>query len=109
MDRETSERVKDLIQKVAEEEGIELEDIILFGSRAREDYSGHSDVDILLVSEDFEGVKWYERDKEFQRNWDYRELPAPEIICVTPDEFETRKKKLGDVIRKASKEGVSLA
>lgn len=37
------------IEKVLNNLGIELKEIILFGSRAREDYKEHSDWDIFIV------------------------------------------------------------
>lgn len=50
MDTETIERVRGLIRLVAEKEGMEIERLVVFGSRSREDYREESDVDILIVS-----------------------------------------------------------
>ena len=108
MNQETVERVTELVQQVADGEGIEVEEFILFGSRAREDYTERSDVDIVIVSEDFSNTDWYNRGEAFQRQWNYKELPSPEIICLTPEEFEERKQKLGDIVKTAAEEGIEI-
>jgi predicted nucleotidyltransferase len=109
MDEETAERVKSKVLELARENDVTIDQLVLFGSRARDDYTEESDVDLVLVSEDFEGSKWYRRGEEFQYGWDYGELPAPEFICVTPEEFEERKKKKADIIREAFETGIKLA
>ncbi|PSP42878.1 hypothetical protein BRC68_09885 [Halobacteriales archaeon QH_6_64_20] len=38
----------------AERAGIEVTEVVVFGSRARDDYRPESDVDALVVSPDFE-------------------------------------------------------
>ena len=108
MDEKTIEEVENKLREIADEEDIELDTVLLFGSRTRNDYVEESDIDILVVSKDFEGIKWYKRGGEFQRSWDYQNLPTPEIICLTPEEFEERKSKLGDVVRRAVQEGVRV-
>lgn len=102
-------RVEEEVRRIAGEEGIEIDKLIVFGSRARGDYQESSDVDILLVSEDFEGVNWYKRPKNFFLDWDYDNLPTPEILCYTPAEFKEKKTKKGSIVKTAHEEGVSLA
>ena len=109
MDEKTVRKVKEKIFQIAEESQLDIEQLIIFGSRAREDYTEDSDVDIVIVSEGFEGTEWYKRGQEFHFKWDYQEMPEPEIICLTPEEYRERSQKLGDVVRKASKEGIQLA
>jgi len=109
MDQKTAEKVKKKILNIAAEEEIDLESVIMFGSRAREDYNDSSDVDLVLVSKDFENVNWYKRSKSFQLKWDYDELPTPEILCYTPKEFNKRKQRTADIAKKAAEEGIELA
>lgn len=109
MDRETGRKVKELLNKVAEEEGIELEEVIMFGSRAREDYREKSDVDLLIVSPDFEDMVWNKRPAPFYRNWDYENLPTPEILCYTPKEYTEKKDSSLNIVGKAVEEGFNLA
>ncbi len=73
-------------------EGLHIGRIILFGSRTRGDEQEESDIDILLISEDFSGKSIFERAaltknaeitamKRFQVPFD--------IITLTEEEFET--------------------
>ncbi|MFB6208537.1 MAG: nucleotidyltransferase domain-containing protein [Candidatus Nanohaloarchaea archaeon] len=108
MDEKTVEKVGETIRSIAEDEAIKIDELMIFGSRARNDYTEDSDVDVVLVSEDFRNVKWYERGMKFQRDWDYGNLPDPEIICLTPEEFDERRKKLGDIVKRAVQEGIEI-
>lgn len=108
MDTETIERVTETLFETAERIGVDLEEVIVFGSRVRDDYRPESDVDVLLVSPDFEGVAPYKRPELFYRGWDYGELPDPEFVCLTPAEFEERTGKRPHIVTTAVEEGVSV-
>lgn len=79
---------------------------MLFGSRAKGDYLEDSDVDLLVVSQDFEGKPFYERILAIER-----ELRGEaEVFCYTPSEvFATinREKVRLDVVD-ALEHGVPL-
>lgn len=109
MDEETIGRVKDQLESIAEEWGIGLDEVIVFGSRARKDYDDKSDVDILIVSESFKGVSKPKRSREFYLEWNYEELPEPEFICLTPEEFSEKKGRKPHIVRTAVEEGVGIA
>lgn len=109
MDTKTIGQVTENLATTADRVGYTLEEVIVFGSRARDDYRPESDVDVLVVSPDFEGMKPYKRPKLFYRGWDYDELPDPEFICLTPAEFEERKQLRPHIVRTAVTEGVSVA
>ena len=108
MDRTTIDRVMQNLRETAEAVEITLEEVLVFGSRAREDYRPDSDIDVILVSPDFEELRRYERPKRFFRHWDYETLPDPEFICLTPAEFEERKRMEPHIVRTAVEEGVSV-
>lgn len=108
MDNRTVERVTRTLRTTADEHDIALAELIVFGSRTREDYRPDSDVDVLVVSPDFEGVRNYERPKPFYRGWKYGTLPDPEFICLTPAEFEERKRLDPHLVRTAVEEGVAV-
>jgi len=79
--------------------------IILFGSRARGDFLKTSDWDILIVSEAFAKYDFHARIVEVLKL-----IGKPmnlEIICLTPEEFELKRKQLS-IIRVADREGVEL-
>lgn len=109
MDSATIERVKDTLHETAETVGYSLAEVIVFGSRVRDDYRPESDVDVLIVSPDFEGLPTQKRSKLFYRHWDYGQLPDPEFICLTPAEFEERRAMVPHIVRTAVDEGISIA
>lgn len=109
MDKKTVEEVKQLVLNTAEEEHIEIEEFVIFGSRVREDYREKSDVDILIVSKDFKETNYLKRAIPFQNNWKYGEMPTPEFICLTPKEFKEKKDKKPHIVNTAVEEGVKLA
>ncbi|MFB6158079.1 MAG: nucleotidyltransferase domain-containing protein [Candidatus Nanohalobium sp.] len=109
MDKNTVEEVRERLMEKAEEENIELDELIVFGSRAREDYRESSDVDVLLVSPDFEDTNYYKRPRPFYDAWNYDKLPEPEFICLTPEEFREKREKKPNIVRTAVEEGVRLA
>jgi len=78
--------------------------VILFGSRAKKTAKKNSDYDFLLVSPKFKKIEWEERSVKAYRL--KRNIPAAmDIICLTPKEFEDRKKEIG-VVQEAVKEGI---
>lgn len=101
--------VKDMVRGIADEHDIGIDELIVFGSRTRDDYREQSDIDIVVVSPDFAEVNWYRRPKPFLLGWDYDELPVPEILCYTPAEFAEKKERKPHIVRTAVEDGVSLA
>lgn len=83
-----------------------IERILLFGSRARGDSLESSDVDLVVVSPDFQGVGWRERIIAVSRMW--KGPVRLEPLCYTPEEFRNRSKELS-IVRRAREEGVRLA
>ncbi len=79
------------------------EHIILFGSRARGQARVDSDIDLLLVSDRFEGVRFPERIARFLR--EIRPEPEVEPFCYTPAEFETMRDQT-TIIKEATREGI---
>jgi uncharacterized protein len=72
--------------------GLSISKIILFGSQAKEQANEDSDIDIVIISEDFEDKDIFERcemtkDAEIMT---IREFMIPiDIITMTPDEFDS--------------------
>ena len=80
------ERVVEALRSLKEDEKCE---VYLFGSYARGDHALDSDVDVLVVSEGFEGLSRPERVSRIRRK-----LPEDisfEIIALTPRELEKLK------------------
>jgi len=102
------EVIKDTISLTLKSEGIDTFQVYLFGSRARGDFSSHSDYDILIVSKNKIGIK--EKIKLFTR---VRRLLAKkrynvDIIIKSNDEVNYYKNKIGHIVRSALKEGILI-
>ena len=99
---------RELLDKIAEAvaQEVDFEKVYLFGSRARGDYRESSDMDIAIISEEFEGMKRRERyEKVIDSVREVTgEIPV-DVICYTPQEFERGKESfLPSVI---AEEGIS--
>lgn len=95
--------LKEFKEKI--ERRVKLKNLILFGSRARGTAKKNSDIDIILVSEDFSGEKSYKRSVKFYLDWDYDY--NTDIICLTPEELESKRRQIG-IIKNALKEGIEI-
>jgi len=102
---ETLKLIKETILNVAKEYNVEIDKIILFGSRARGDYKEDSDWDILIVTKE-------KLDKKTKFNlWYniYRRLEFPaDIIIVSKDTFERFKNDYGFIYSYALEEGIII-
>lgn len=81
---------------------IRVEQMILFGSRARGDWLLTSDADVMIVSPDFAGRRFVDRSAEILRHW--RGGVDLEAFCYTPSEFAERRHEIG-IVAQAIKEG----
>ena len=96
-------RVRKFLEKV--KKTTDIEQTIIFGSRITGQATESSDVDILIISRDFENKKSYKRSPKFYLLWN---LPYDvDIICLTPEEFKKKKKQIG-IIKQAVEEGIRL-
>ncbi len=81
------------------------EQIILFGSHARENAGPDSDVDLLVVMP-VEGSK---RAKQIEIRIALHHIPVPkDIIVSTPEEFAWRRQIIGAIEEPAAREGKVL-
>lgn len=103
MDQETLAQVNRFLQAVGKQYC--LRNAILFGSRARGDHFAHSDVDLLLVSEDFAGIAFPDRPSRLYTFWE-GDLPL-EMLCYTPEEFEHKRRMIG-LVQEATTQGLAL-
>ncbi len=103
MGREKNSEIEKFVERLREK--IRVKKVIIFGSRARGDNLENSDVDLIIISRDFEGVPFYERIDKLILLW---ESPLDlEALCYTSEEFELKKKEIG-VVQQAVKEGVEI-
>ena len=104
MDKEKNLKIIKAFKNVISKK-IDVRKVILFGSRAREDFREDSDFDVIVVSDEFEGVKSYKRAPDMYRAWnvDY----SVDFVCLTSEEFEKMKNR-PTIIKLASEEGIEI-
>ena len=98
--------IKKIILEEAEKLGVKVEQIILFGSRAREDYREDSDWDVLIIVSDGSST----RDLKLLRRHLYMRLDVPvDIVTVKRSWWERYKEVPGTVVYEAAREGIVVA
>jgi predicted nucleotidyltransferase len=101
---EANDEIERFLNRV--KQAIRVEKVIVFGSRARGDYLTDSDVDLIMVSRDFEGVPFYERMDKLILLW---ESPLDlDVLCYTPEEFKMKKEEIC-IVKQAVEEGMVIA
>jgi len=104
MDRETSVTVRRFVATLKRQ--MNVDSLILFGSRARGDHFVTSDFDFVLVSKDFSGTRFTSRASRLYDLWSSpRDLEA---LCYTPEEWQRLKDKR-TILLNAQREGIQLA
>ncbi len=84
---------------------LNIQKIILFGSRARGKTHRWSDVDLIIVSPKFKGIKFRKR---FTRMYDYWTLDYPvDFLCYTPSEFQKLSRR-PTIVSEAVKKGIEI-
>ena len=96
--------VRDLVDELRQH-GIRVEQVLLFGSYARGDYAESSDIDLIIVSDDWANTSLNERLSILYRIWD-KPLDAT-FIPVTREELEA-KIETSVVIRDALKYALEI-
>ncbi len=92
--------VATMVARIADE--FEPDRIVLFGSRARDEATASSDVDLLVVMPD--GTD--RREAAIAMRVAVGDLPlAKDIIVTTPDEIARRAHIVGTLLRAALREG----
>lgn len=113
MDQTVDRKALDLIRRIVLEEaarlGVEVDRIILFGSRARGDYREDSDYDVLVV---VKGQLERRLKIEFMTNISSRLLDALEapvdVVVVSETQWRRYHTTPGTVMYPASREGITV-
>ncbi|ASJ01449.1 nucleotidyltransferase domain-containing protein [Thermococcus gorgonarius] len=102
------ELIKETVVEVCRELGIGLEDIILFGSRARGDFRKDSDWDILIVTG--RELSWRERlhlSGEIRKRLAKRGMPI-DVLIISREKLDKLKNDPGYVYSYALSEGIRV-
>jgi len=101
-------KIREVILNIAKKYNIEVDKVVLFGSRARGGYREYSDWDVLIVTK--EKLDWKKR-VEFLSELYYtfgREKIDVEIIVKSLEEFEDRSKYIGYLEYWVKSEGILI-
>ena len=99
LDRTTVYAIINDMHSALKKYGLHDNHIALFGSFMRGNYHNESDIDIIIVSDSFEGRTLFERiDMTLQAESDVRSryIVPMDIILKTPEEYEYSKKAYYD-------------
>jgi uncharacterized protein len=101
---EDAQRIaKNYVRRLAR--NITVRRAILTGSRATGSYLEDSDIDLIIVSDDFSKMQLPERLKYLQKQWKSK-LPL-EAFGYTANEFRTLRRK-STYVREAVRKGIVL-
>ncbi len=82
--------------------------VILFGSRARKDFTDESDYDILIITDtDIEVTQKRDFIAKIRKNLAIRKIPT-DILIHSRNEIEMKKKITGHIVKQAIMEGITL-
>ena len=82
-----------------EKKGLNISKVVLFGSHAKGKATEESDIDIVIVSKDFEDKDIFERaqlTKEAEILTIKKYMVPFDIITLTPEEFESETSLISD-------------
>ncbi len=99
------ETAKTVIQRYLAKLPIKVEQAILFGSTANGTRLADSDVDLIVISEDFKGLPLPQRYLILQKNW--TEKVTLEAFGFTQQEYNNLKTR-SIVVGEADEKGVRL-
>lgn len=95
MDKKSVLEIISDFRKVIESKGIRVNKLILFGSYATGKYKEGSDIDLVVISEDFNEKNYWERIEILSAA--IYDIFAPiEAVAMTPEEWKKRESCIFD-------------
>jgi predicted nucleotidyltransferase len=89
------DRLMKALSKLLSEIPFKVKAAVLFGSRARGEELPWSDVDLLLISDDFREMKREDRIRPILDKWSYDRPLEP--VCLAPDEISEEEPLIWEV------------
>ncbi len=99
------ETAKSIIRRYLAKLPVKVEQAILFGSTATDTRLADSDIDLIVISEDFKAMPLPQRFLILQKSW--TEKIELEAFGFTKQEFENLRSK-SIVVREADEKGIRL-
>lgn len=87
------------------EKAVGVSKIIFFGSLAEGTGNENSDVDLIIVSEEFSKLNFIQRSARMYDYWTVK-LPV-DFLCYTPNEFNELSNKI-TIVKHAVKHGIKI-
>lgn len=98
------EQLRDYKNRISS--NMQVEKMLLFGSRASGKAGKQSDVDLIVVSPNFKDVRFIQRSLPLYRQW---KLDSPaDILCYTPEEMREKNKQSWSIVHQALKTGIVI-
>lgn len=103
MDKKAVLNTLSVFKKALENKGLKINKMILFGSYALNTYKEGSDIDVVVISEDFASKNYWERI-DILSEVIYEVFEPIEAIALTPEEWEkgdsyiVEYSKIGEVV-----------
>ncbi len=95
--------IKKFLIKLKKDFGVSR--VVFFGSRANGNPKKYSDIDLIIVSDDFKNMNFFER---VSKMYDYWDLDYPvDFLCYTNKEFDILKIKIS-IVKEALKHGILI-
>ena len=94
MDKRSVLNIIDRFKNILEQK-VRISKIILFGSYARGNYNDSSDIDLIVISNDFAAMNYWERI-DFLSGAIYEIFEPIEALSFTPSEWEKNTSFLND-------------
>lgn len=100
---ELIEALKEFKEKIRQKYGVR--EMILFGSQVRGEADENSDIDLIIVGEEFKDKNPLKRPFELYLEWT-EDYPV-DFLCYTPEEFDEKRNEIS-IVRHAIKEGIVI-
>ena len=95
MDKKAVLEIISAFRNALESQGMRAEKIILFGSYATGQYRQDNDIDVAVISQDFEHKNYWQRI-DILSGAIYEIFEPIEATAFTPDEWQSRKSIIAD-------------
>ena len=98
MDKGSALEIIERFRTILESKNVKIKKIILFGSYAKENYNAGSDIDVIVLSDDFAPMNYWERI-DLISEVIYEIFEPIEAVSFTPEEWGKSDSFLVDYAR----------